>query len=165
VPRASVLVGVGLSSLVARAVARELEREALGQFLDELDEALFRGIVMESFRQLDVVGPISVTGPAGRVTTGIGILVLPSIAISSVAKEGPAPVGRSTRSGLDRCAGARATRGLKLWFTQQASTRRAALLDAEQFENTNDGPRVARGSDIVPPLAWPCVALVTQGPH
>lgn len=30
----------GLSSFVARAVARELEREALGQFLDELDEAL-----------------------------------------------------------------------------------------------------------------------------
>lgn len=30
----------GLSLFVARAVARELEREALGQFLDELDEAL-----------------------------------------------------------------------------------------------------------------------------
>jgi len=30
----------GLSSFVARAVARELEREALGQFLHELDEAL-----------------------------------------------------------------------------------------------------------------------------
>lgn len=30
----------GLSSFVARAVARELEREALGSFLDELDEAL-----------------------------------------------------------------------------------------------------------------------------
>ena len=30
----------GLSSFVARAVARELEREALGDFLDELDEAL-----------------------------------------------------------------------------------------------------------------------------
>jgi hypothetical protein len=30
----------GLSSFVARAVARELEREALGQFLDELDQAL-----------------------------------------------------------------------------------------------------------------------------
>jgi len=30
----------GLSSFVARAVARELEREALGQFLDELDETL-----------------------------------------------------------------------------------------------------------------------------
>jgi hypothetical protein len=30
----------GLSSFVARAVARELEREALGQFLDELDEVL-----------------------------------------------------------------------------------------------------------------------------
>jgi hypothetical protein len=30
----------GLSSFVARAVARELEREALGAFLDELDEAL-----------------------------------------------------------------------------------------------------------------------------
>lgn len=27
----------GLSSFVARAVARELEREALGEFLDELD--------------------------------------------------------------------------------------------------------------------------------
>jgi hypothetical protein len=32
--------GRGLSSFVTRAVARELEREALGQFLDELDEAL-----------------------------------------------------------------------------------------------------------------------------
>jgi hypothetical protein len=30
----------GLSLFVARAVARELEREALGQFLDELDDAL-----------------------------------------------------------------------------------------------------------------------------
>lgn len=30
----------GLSSFVARAVARELEREALGQFLQELDELL-----------------------------------------------------------------------------------------------------------------------------
>ena len=30
----------GLSSFVAQAVARELEREALGQFLDELDDAL-----------------------------------------------------------------------------------------------------------------------------
>jgi hypothetical protein len=30
----------GLSSFVARAVARELEREALGQFLDELDRTL-----------------------------------------------------------------------------------------------------------------------------
>ena len=30
----------GLSSFVARAVARELEREALGEFLDELDEGL-----------------------------------------------------------------------------------------------------------------------------
>jgi hypothetical protein len=30
----------GLSSFVARAVARELEREALGQFLDELDKTL-----------------------------------------------------------------------------------------------------------------------------
>jgi hypothetical protein len=30
----------GLSSFVTRAVARELEREALGDFLDELDEAL-----------------------------------------------------------------------------------------------------------------------------
>jgi hypothetical protein len=30
----------GLSLFVARAVARELEREALGPFLDELDEAL-----------------------------------------------------------------------------------------------------------------------------
>jgi hypothetical protein len=30
----------GLSSFVARAVARELEREALGQFLDELDDLL-----------------------------------------------------------------------------------------------------------------------------
>jgi hypothetical protein len=30
----------GLSSFVARAVARELEREALGQFLNELDEML-----------------------------------------------------------------------------------------------------------------------------
>jgi len=30
----------GLSSFIARAVARELEREALGQFLDELDAAL-----------------------------------------------------------------------------------------------------------------------------
>jgi hypothetical protein len=30
----------GLSSFVARAVARELEREALGEFLDELDKAL-----------------------------------------------------------------------------------------------------------------------------
>jgi hypothetical protein len=30
----------GLSSFVARAVARELEREALGQFLDELDDVL-----------------------------------------------------------------------------------------------------------------------------
>lgn len=29
-----------MSSFVARAVARELEREALGQFLDELDQAL-----------------------------------------------------------------------------------------------------------------------------
>jgi hypothetical protein len=29
----------GLSSFVARAVARELEREALGEFLDEMDEA------------------------------------------------------------------------------------------------------------------------------
>jgi hypothetical protein len=30
----------GLSSFVAQAVARELERQALGQFLDELDETL-----------------------------------------------------------------------------------------------------------------------------
>lgn len=30
----------GLSSFIARAVARELEREALGEFLDELDERL-----------------------------------------------------------------------------------------------------------------------------
>ena len=30
----------GLSSFVARAVARELEREALGQFLEELNETL-----------------------------------------------------------------------------------------------------------------------------
>lgn len=30
----------GLSSFVAQAVARELEREALGQFLDELDQKL-----------------------------------------------------------------------------------------------------------------------------
>ena len=30
----------GLSSFVARAVARELERESLGEFLDELDQAL-----------------------------------------------------------------------------------------------------------------------------
>ena len=30
----------GLSSFVARAVARELEREALGEFLDELDKEL-----------------------------------------------------------------------------------------------------------------------------
>lgn len=30
----------GLSSFVARAVARELEREALGDFLNELDEML-----------------------------------------------------------------------------------------------------------------------------
>jgi hypothetical protein len=30
----------GLSSFVARAVARELEREALGQFLDELNATL-----------------------------------------------------------------------------------------------------------------------------
>jgi hypothetical protein len=30
----------GLSSFVAQAVARELEREALGQFLDELDKTL-----------------------------------------------------------------------------------------------------------------------------
>lgn len=30
----------GLSSFVARAVARELEREALGEFLDELDAEL-----------------------------------------------------------------------------------------------------------------------------
>jgi hypothetical protein len=30
----------GLSSFVARAVARELEREALGQFLDELKATL-----------------------------------------------------------------------------------------------------------------------------
>jgi hypothetical protein len=30
----------GLSSFVARAVARELEREALGEFLDELDAGL-----------------------------------------------------------------------------------------------------------------------------
>ena len=30
----------GLSSFVARAVARELEREALGEFLDELDKTL-----------------------------------------------------------------------------------------------------------------------------
>jgi hypothetical protein len=30
----------GLSSFVARAVARELEREALGQFLHELDDRL-----------------------------------------------------------------------------------------------------------------------------
>jgi hypothetical protein len=30
----------GLSSFVARAVARELEREALGEFLDELDRTL-----------------------------------------------------------------------------------------------------------------------------
>jgi hypothetical protein len=30
----------GLSSFVARAVARELEREALGEFLDELDTTL-----------------------------------------------------------------------------------------------------------------------------
>lgn len=30
----------GLSAFVARAVARELEREALGAFLDELDSTL-----------------------------------------------------------------------------------------------------------------------------
>ena len=30
----------GLSSFVTRAVARELEREARGQFLDELDDSL-----------------------------------------------------------------------------------------------------------------------------
>ena len=30
----------GLSSFVSRAVARELEREALGEFLDELDAEL-----------------------------------------------------------------------------------------------------------------------------
>ena len=30
----------GLSSFVAQAVARELERETFGQFLDELDENL-----------------------------------------------------------------------------------------------------------------------------
>lgn len=30
----------GLSSFVAQAVARELERESLGHFLDELDQAL-----------------------------------------------------------------------------------------------------------------------------
>ncbi len=30
----------GLSSFVTRAVARELEREALGEFLDELDTEL-----------------------------------------------------------------------------------------------------------------------------
>jgi len=30
----------GLSSFVTRAVARELEREALGEFLDELDAEL-----------------------------------------------------------------------------------------------------------------------------
>jgi hypothetical protein len=30
----------GLSSFVAEAVARELERQALGQFLDELDKTL-----------------------------------------------------------------------------------------------------------------------------
>jgi hypothetical protein len=30
----------GLSSFVAQAVARELERQALGQFLDELDQTL-----------------------------------------------------------------------------------------------------------------------------
>jgi hypothetical protein len=30
----------GLSSFIARAVARELEREALGEFLDELAEVL-----------------------------------------------------------------------------------------------------------------------------
>jgi hypothetical protein len=30
----------GLSSFVARAVARELEREALGEFVDELDQKL-----------------------------------------------------------------------------------------------------------------------------
>ena len=36
----------GLSSFVAQAVARELERQALGQFLDELDETL--GAVPES---------------------------------------------------------------------------------------------------------------------
>ena len=29
----------GLSSFVARAVARELEREALGEFLNELDDS------------------------------------------------------------------------------------------------------------------------------
>jgi hypothetical protein len=32
----------GLSSFVARAVARELEREALGAFLDELDKTIGR---------------------------------------------------------------------------------------------------------------------------
>lgn len=36
----------GLSSFVAEAVARELERQALGEFLDELDESL--GAVPES---------------------------------------------------------------------------------------------------------------------
>ena len=36
----------GLSSFVARAVARELEREALGEFLSELDKVL--GPVPES---------------------------------------------------------------------------------------------------------------------
>jgi hypothetical protein len=30
----------GLSLFIARAVARELEREALGRFLEELDESL-----------------------------------------------------------------------------------------------------------------------------
>jgi hypothetical protein len=30
----------GLSSFIAQAVARELEREALGQFLDDLDQTL-----------------------------------------------------------------------------------------------------------------------------
>ena len=30
----------GLSSFIARAVARELEREALGKFLDDLDATL-----------------------------------------------------------------------------------------------------------------------------
>ena len=36
----------GLSAYVARAVARELEREALGEFLNELDSTL--GVVPEA---------------------------------------------------------------------------------------------------------------------
>jgi hypothetical protein len=46
----------GLSGFVARAVEHELEREALGEYLDELDES-FGAIPEELIEQFDAEWP------------------------------------------------------------------------------------------------------------